>query len=245
MRKAIGFNAGVLVIAMVFISGTAFAGNTATGNAAPSGPHWNVNFIGHPKDYKGSGEDSSGHSIIIPLRNVQSRAALVCNVGGVNFVDDVYPPEATAAPTSGARIYFQGGDTFAILDRDATDGEARIQLPVDMNSTTKELKFQAYMRVLGKPNACMNINAYVQDALDSTTWYSTGTVTLFRDKGKQTFVRVTDLFAIWFCTEWDSTHTTCLNTENLSVFADQFSAYFWQILNDGTRLVQVRFYPTN
>ena len=250
MRKAIGFNVAALVIVMVLTSGTAFAGN----GIPISGPHWNINFIGHPKAYKGSGDDSSGHSIMIPLRNVSGPQSLKCDVDGVNFLDDVYPPEVTAAPTSGARIFFEGGDTFAIIDRDATDGEARIVLPVNTFLATKDLKFQAYLRVLGKPNkynpvtpegtvACMNINAYVQDALDSSMWYSTGTVTLVRGKGKSSFVRVTDLFAIWFCTEWDSTHTTCLATTNLSVFADQFSAYFWQILNDGTRLVQMRIYP--
>jgi hypothetical protein len=227
--------------------------NSFAGNGIPiSGPHWNINFIGHPKGYKGGGDDSSGHSIMIPLRTVPGPDILKCNVDGVNFVDDTYPTPGTLAPSGGAKIYFEGGENFEILDRDATDGEARIKLPVD--STTKALKFEVYMRVLGKPNkynpvtpegtvACMNINAYVQDALDSSMWYSTGTVTLVRGKGKSSFVRVTDLFAIWFCTEWDSTHTTCLTTTNLSVFADQFSDYFWQILNDGTRLVQMRIYP--
>jgi hypothetical protein len=175
----------------------------------------------------------------------------------VTFLDDEYPPEVTAAPTNGARIFFEGGDTFAILDRDALDGEAKIQLPVDMNSTTKDLKFAVYMRVLGKPNkynpvtgegtvACMNIDAYAyitDPDTNQTLWYQTGTVTVSRAKGKSSFVRVTDLFMVWFCTEM--TATTCTTSANLSVFNDIFSGYFWQIFNDGTRLVQVRFYPMN
>lgn len=249
MRKGIGLNAVILFIATVFASGSAFAVN-----GAPSGPHWNINIIGHPKGSIG-GDDSSGHSIMIPLRTVPGPDILNCNVDGVKFVDDTYPSPGTLAPTGGARIYFEGGETFEIKDRDATDDNgARIVLPVDMNSTTKDLKFAVYMRVLGKPNkynpvtgegtvACMNINAYVNDAADQTLWYQTGTVTVSRAKGKSSFVRVTDLFMVWFCTQMEG--TTCTNTSNLSVFNDIFSGYFWQILNDGTRLVQVRFYPTN
>jgi hypothetical protein len=248
MRKSIGLSVTVLVIAVVFSTGAAFAVN-----GAPSGPHFNINIIGHPKGGIG-GDDSSGHSIMIPLRTVPGPDVLKCNVDGVNFVDDTYPTPGTLAPTGGAKIYFEGGENFEILDRDATDGEARIKLPVDMNSTTKDLKFAVYMRVLGKPNkynpvtgegtvACMNINAYVNDAADQTLWYQTGTVTVSRAKGKSSFARVTDLFMVWFCTEM--VDTTCTTTANLSVFNDIFSGYFWNILNDGTRLVQVRFYPTN
>ncbi len=253
MKKAIGLNLGVLVIVMVLTSGTVFAGN----GIPISGPHWNINFIGHPKDYKGSGDDSSGHSILIPLKTVPGPDLLTCTSDGVQFKDDIPAAGSSLEPTGGARIYFEGGDTFAIIDRDATDGEARIVLPVNMDSTTKDLKFEAYMRVLGKPNkynpstgegtvACMNINAYAYDAADLThqdLWYQTGTVTISRAKGKSSFVRVTDLFRVWFCTQWDTLGTTCLTTTNLSVFADVFSDYFWQILNDGTRLVQMRIYP--
>jgi hypothetical protein len=247
MRKTIGLNVAVLVIAMVLTSGTTFAANT--GNGAVSGPHWNINFIGRPID-KGIGGDDSGadysggHSIMIPLKNVSSPGEITCLLDGVHFVDDVYPNKVDAVPTTGARIYFEGDDHFEISDRDAMDGSATIKVPVE---ATGEFKFEVYMRVLGKPNpvSCMNINAYAQDAQDSSTWYGAGTVTVRRAKGKSTFVRVTDLFTSWFCTEWNITHTTCLNTANLSVFSDVFQAYFWQILNDGVKLVQVRIYPTD
>ena len=36
MRKAIGLNVVILVIAMVFASGTAFAGKTVTASGAPN-----------------------------------------------------------------------------------------------------------------------------------------------------------------------------------------------------------------
>jgi hypothetical protein len=243
MRKAIGFNVTVLVIAMVFTTGTAFAGKAATGNAAPSGPHWNINIIGHPKGGIG-GDDSSGHSIMIPLRNTQT-APLICtdlqDVNGVQVTptNPIAPYEGNYEPT-GAKIYFRLGDHFEILDRDATDGNgATIMVPVDYNSTTHEavVKFDVYIRVLGKPNQCMKINTFFYDSYNQL-WLQTGTVSVYRTKGKSTFVTANELFTI--C-EW--TATGCSNV--LSAFDNGFQSYFWlwDVNNNGTRLLQMRLYP--
>lgn len=237
MRKTIGLNVVMLVIAMAFTSGTAFAGKAITGSGAPSGPHWNINIIGHPKGGIG-GDYSSGHAIMIPLRNVARRGDLVCDVDGVRLVDDIAPTWETSEPT-GAKIYFVPGDHFEIMDRDATDSDgARIMVPVD--SATGDIKFDVYMRVLGKPNQCMNIKAYAYD-LEQNLWFLAGTVYVSRNTGKSTFVRANDLFRVWFC-KVDTTTNNCTDTTNLSVFDDVFESYFWNILNDGTRLLQVRLY---
>jgi len=226
MRKTIGLNVVILVIAMVFTSGTAFAGKAVTGSGAPSGPHWNINIIGHPKGGIG-GDYSSGHSIMIPLRNVNGPDGLRCELDGVNFVDDTSPTGVTLEPT-GAKIYFVAGDHFEIIDRDATDDNgATIMVPVEGDV----IQFDVYIRVLGKPSQCMNINAYAYD-LEQNLWFLAGRVTLSRAKGKSTFVKANDLFNVWF----SGSETV------LSVFNDVFESYFWSILNNGTRLVQVRFY---
>jgi hypothetical protein len=233
MRKVIGLNVAVVVIGLVFTSGTAFAGN-----AAPSGPHFNINIIGHPKGGI-SGDYSRGHSIMIPLRNVQSRAELVCNVDRVQLVDDIAPTWETSEPT-GAKIYFVAGDHFEIIDRDGTDSDgAKIMVPVD--SATGDIKFDIYMRVLGKPNTCMNMNAYAYDS-EQNLWFKAGTVYVSRKSGKSTFVRAIDLFRVWFCTIDPQTNKCADTGANLSVFNDIFDNYFWNILNDGTRLLQVRLY---
>jgi hypothetical protein len=233
MRKLIGLNVAVLVIIAVFSTGTAFAVN-----GAPSGPHFNVNIIGHPKGGIG-GDDSSGHSIMIPLRNVQSREGLICNVDGVQLVDDIAPTWETSEPT-GAKIYFVAGDHFEIIDRDGTDSDgATIKVPVD--PVTGDIKFDIYMRVLGKPNTCMNINAYAYD-LEQNLWFKAGSVYVSRKSGKSTFVRAIDLFRVWFCTVDPLTNKCADAGANLSVFNDVFDNYFWNILNDGTRLLQVRLY---
>ena len=231
MRKEIGLNVAVLVITIVFTSGTAFAGNTATGHAAPSGPHWNINIIGHPKGGIG-GDDSSGHSIMIPLKNVPPGVQLTCpDENGVVIIDD--QGETGNTEPTGARIYFVAGDHFEIIDRDATDGNgAKIMVPVE----GEVIQFDVYMRVLGKPNTCMNINAYAYD-LEQNLWYQAGTVYVSRKTGKSTFVRANELFTVCI---WDSVQQKCVDYR--SVFNNLFESYFWSILNDGTRLVQLRLY---
>ena len=239
MKKAIGLKVAILVIAMVFTSGIAFAANDVTGNKAPSGPHWNINIIGHPKGYKGGGDTSSGHSIMIPLKNVPPGTQLTClDQNGVVVIDD--KGETTDMQPTGARIYFVAGDHFEIIDRDATDENgATIMVPVgaaDPITGDRPTQFDAYMRVLGKPNTCMDINAYAYDTATQDLWYRAGTVYVTRKTGKSTFVRVNELFTLCI---WNG--TTCVDYR--SVFNTAFESYFWSILNDGTRLVQLRLYP--
>ena len=67
---------------------------------------------------------------------------------------------------------------------------------------------------------------------------------LNRKTGKATWVKVNYLFDVFWC-DVDPITNLCVagTTEELSVFNDVFENYFWSILNNGTRLVQVRLYP--
>lgn len=63
----------LLIIVAIFI-GTYATQNSRTkyqssakGNGAPSGPHYNLNIIGVPKDKTADMTDSSGHRIFVPL----------------------------------------------------------------------------------------------------------------------------------------------------------------------------------
>jgi hypothetical protein len=217
MRKAVGLNVVILIVAMVFASGTAFAGKAVTGNEAPSGQHFNINIIGHPKDYKGSGEYSGGHSIMIPLKNVGSRGELTClDENGVVVIDD--QGQTTNLEPTGARIYFEGSDHFEILDRDATDGDgARVLVPV----VGDVMQFDIYMRVLGKPNTCMNINAYAYDA-DLNVVPDRDSLGYQKDR-EEHFRKVNQLT---ICVSWDQTTQTCLGGYR-SVFDTAFETYFW------------------
>ena len=233
-----------LIFAVTFIIGfsgsVVFAGNGIDIN----GTHYNVNIIGKKKGAV-NGDYSSGASIFIPLKNVLSRDGMVCDVDGTVLEDDVTPTWLDSVP-SGARIYFVAGDSFKILDRDGTDANgAKIQVPVD--PTTKEILFDIYIRVLGKPKGCMNISAYAYDATQQL-YFLAGSVYMNRTTGKQVFIKANDLFDVWWCDVILDPLTgeeVCAEGTDaeISVFSDVFSEYFWNIQNDGVKLVQVRIYP--
>ena len=270
MKKLLTF-ALVFALALTLGAGAAFALTDQEGTKL-SGPHYQFNIIGHPKGNKCiSGDDSNGRAIMVPLRNVNGQSELVCSeVSGDDqnvFVDDTYPTWTTQEPT-GAKIYFQCGPSFDIMDRDACDSDgAKIQVecttapdPLNPDGTQDVIAYDVYIRVLGKPNTCMNITGYAYQ-LDDThqLWFQTGTVYLNRSTGKSTFVKATDLFDVWWCDvqevnddligdndgicEAGEECGCASDAQDLSVFNDVFDAYFWNILNNGTRLVQVRLYP--
>jgi len=242
MRKYLLYSL-ILVLSITLGYGITFALESQDG-AKLSGPHWGFNIIGHPNN-KFSGDSSNGRTIMVPLKNANSSGDLVCNVDGVVIVDDTAPTYTTSVPT-GARIYFTVCDTctnFEISDRDALDGRAEIKVPASLlDPDTKDILFDIYLRVLGKPNTCMNINAYAFD-LDQSLYFWAGSAYISRKTGKSTFVKANDLFDVNYC-QVDPISNICVDgtTQELSVFNDVFEEYFWNILNDGTRLVQVRVY---
>jgi hypothetical protein len=260
-----------LVFALVLVTGygSAFALTSADGTKL-SGPHEQFNLIGHPNHHNNQncigGDDSNGRAIMIPLKNVSGPSDLVCNAEAgpddqTVFIDDQYPTWVTQEP-AGAKIYFKCGDSFDIIDRDACDTNgATIQVkcdtetdPLNPSGTQDVIAYDVYIRVLGKPDTCMNIEGFAYDG--QGLWFNSGTVYLNRTGKKSTFVKVTDLFDVWWCNVVEVSgngNGTCETGEQcacetgteveLSVFNDVFDNYFWNILNDGTRLVQVRLYP--
>jgi hypothetical protein len=186
---------------------------------------------------------------MIPLKNANGKdqPSIDCENEQATVEDDT-EPTYNLAPT-GARIYFVQGDTFEILDRDATDGNgAKIQIPTAMilnEATAQEeavITVDIYMRVLGKPLKCIDIRGLAYDATQNLYFWA-GTVHLNRKRGKSSFISANELFNVQYC-QVDELNGGCLeDTEvNVSVFNSVFQDYFWDILNDGTRLVQVRLY---
>lgn len=239
-----------------------------------NGRHWQLNIVGHPKNI--SGDNSNGHAIMIPLdtkkANGNNQGELICPEDDAVFVDDEVPEYYE--PAGGVKIYFEAsGDqnVLTIVDRDATDGEARILIPstvgdnpmydadacdlcTDLNGQEKRfcedkycsqtqdvIAVNVYVRVRGKPNTCMNINAFAYDAHQNLYFWS-GRIELARKRGKGSWLNVDDIFQVNWC-ETDEMGGCIGNSNELSVFHDVFANYFWNILNDGTRLVQVRLYP--
>lgn len=188
----------------------------------------------------------------------------------VLFVDDE-DPTFSLVPAGGARIYFEASDHFEIIDRDATDSNgARILIPSSLGNNPlydaalcsdcsalngREKKFcedkycsetqdviavDVWVRVLGKPNTCMNINGFAYDDYQGLYFWS-GRIELARKAGRATWEPVNKIFEVHWCEVEGGECVT--DSVELSVFHDVFSEYFWDVLNDGTRLVQVRLYP--
>ena len=201
------------------------------------------NMIGHPKNVDVLPNDNSnGRAIMVPLKNARGADSIVCEADETVLVDDTEPTYTDQAP-SGAKIHFVAGDSFDIIDRDATDRDgAEIQVPAATQNGEPVLSVGIWLRVLGKPNTCMDIDAYAYD-LDQSLYFFAGSVDLNRKTGKATWVKVNDLFDVYFC-EVDPNTDLCIDgtTEELSVFNNVFEDYFWNILNDGARIVQARLY---
>jgi len=213
------------------------------GNGTPDGQQkiFQFNIIGKKNNDIG-GDTSNGKAIMIPLKTQATPDKLQCgeaqNTGGVKLVDDTWPNYSSDVPGNNARLNFVVCDTctdFAITDRDAIDdGNATIQVPASLlDENTKGILFDVYIRVMGKPLQCMEINGY---AYDGSYYYNSGTVYLSK-KAKTVFVKINELFDVYYCTPGA---LTCTN--EISVFADVFDSYFWEMYNDGTKVVQVRIY---
>lgn len=263
----------VLLVAMLS-AGAAF-GLEGNDGRKLNGPHYQFNLIGKPHDWDCNGKcaESNGNTIMVDLVTqsnliIEGFTPETCpeDYSDPVFVDEPSPAgkkndqiikfdDATVMQKT--RIYFNDRDlcgevveNFKIADRDATDNRADICLPLGDNSYPE---YNVYVRILGKPNKCMDINGlvYYDDSLiDSefydTGWYWTGSVFLGRKGGKSIFYNADELFDIEWCTEWedsgDGTYL-CTSAEEYSVFSDIFPDYVWQINNYGARNVQVRLYP--
>ena len=242
--KRFMFFAVIFVISGLF-SVNAIAGKDKTGNGGPSGKHYNVNLIGTTKGaLPEGGASSGGAAVFIPLRTATGPSEATCTDDSGNqtwFIDDEDATFTDLEPAGGARIKFTPTTTggFEIIDRDATDGSAEIQVPVS-DDGDRYILLDLYVRVLGKPGGCAEITGYAYD-LDQNLWFWSGTIALDRKTGKSSFVKTTDIFDVYYCTVVEGVCEE--DAVELSVFNDVFEDYFWQIYNDGTRLIQMRFYP--
>ena len=245
----------VKVVAACALALSFAAVSAMAGNGMPSGAHFQFNLIGHPGNEDVlKNDESNGRAIMVPLSNTKSTKAIECN-GEIVVTDDTEATWSSNIPKH-ARISFIGGDHYEIIDRDATDKDgAEVMLKTTTNTAGDVVRdFDVYVRVLGKPNQCMNIGAYAYDdtALDGTTglWFWAGSVDLGRKAGKPVSKSLNDLFEVHYC-QVETVATTvgtkeeCVKgtEEEISVFDNVFEDYVWDIINDGTRNVQVRFYP--
>jgi hypothetical protein len=190
-----------------------------------SGPHYNLNFIGVPKDK--TVPDMTGsdrHTIFVPLQS-----------GG-----DV---------SRQVKIYYLPGTEFRVIDGNATDDNtAIIEVP---SSIGGDLCYDVYAFALGKPNG----NAVVQaecviDGLLGTCTDALlqNSFSVTRVKGKPHQEPISDVFRASGCVDLNSSGTCDkgdLQFTNVWIFnVLQLQDYFWDFDNNGLRLMQTRFYET-
>jgi hypothetical protein len=200
-------------------AGAAALATATTGNGAPSGPHYNLNIIGAPKDKSPDFSGGDGHRIFVDLGK-----------------------SGTPANT---RINLTEGD-FAVLDANGTDGVAAFQLPnpdLDGDGITS---YSVYVRALGKPGGKATMQSCYEDA--TGTWcaadFAGGVepITIQRSKnGVAKFVNVSkNLLFVDYCTAWDA-GGLCTSYTQTPLFSNDVS-YFWSYDNEGLKVAQLRFY---
>lgn len=194
------------------------------GNGAPSGSHYNLNFIGVPQGKTADMTDNSGHRIFVPLWG--NAKILLCESGSGGECADV----------SG----------FQVLDANATDGPAKFALPdpdPDADGTTV---YSVFVRALGTPggqatNTTCGMGAGEDGVLgtaDDEEICSVVQVQLGRTKGKSTFENVSkEMLYVYADVNGDGT------VDRVPLFSDQLIGYFWDYDNQGLKLAQFRFYP--
>jgi hypothetical protein len=178
------------------------------GNGAPNGNHFTLNIIGVQHDKNGN-KDGGGGVIFVPL----DTTGRTSRTGVEDKVDILLTP----------------GDSFYVIDGDATDDDTAIfQMPNDVATT-----YTVWVRGLGKPTGNADMKLWAYD-LETDTWYAaTSQVTIqghsVNGQAKQKFVNVTnDLFIL---------------ANGDSVFDPDYEQFLWTYGNNGQKLVQLRFYP--
>ena len=251
----------VILLVVLCVASTAFAQGTK-GNGAPKGKFEKFLLVapGDPKDTQTAltnwlkSDDSNGRAIFIPLRTTNGPEEEHCSAAGelgYTFVPDVQNNNlGEVEPMNGVKLWFTKDETgtlsnIDIVDRDATDGDAEIMVPASWATATT---IDLYIRVLGKPGGCIGMDAYV---IDGATYYFAGSVVFKRKAGQSLFIDASDLTDVWYCPSGSTvtpttgngyTCTTATGTTpaiEYNVFSDIFDAYFWDINNDGIRVVQV------
>jgi len=209
-----------------------------------SGPHYQINVIGVPKDKKVDLSNWDRRTLFVPLNNDPA----VRNV-------KIYVTGDSDPDTAGT----QCANDFALLDGNATDGEATLLVPCQLGGT---LSFNVYAIGLGKPGGSAKVDAVcVFDGsviLDPTTTalcaeelLSSGgfDFEVKREAGKPQRQDISSVFRASGCIDTAGTIGICDSGDtqfnNVWIFnIPQLLDYFWQYDNNGLRHMQVRFYQT-
>jgi len=207
-----------LIIVMVLSLGTAWALKTEEGEKL-TGKHYTLNIIGVPHDKKADMEESNRHTIFVPL-DTQG----IPDTKSVKIMliqDEVEPYE------------------FQVLDGSATQGDpAEFQLPAPDPDNDGVTEYSVYARELGTPGGKATMKTCAEDEED-TVYCSYYVLELERSKGKPRTRNVSkELLYIYADIDDDGVF------ERVPLFDPRLEDYYWEYNNQGLKLLQLRFYPT-
>jgi hypothetical protein len=138
--------------------------------------------------------------------------------------------------TTRTKIGLAVGD-FKVLDGNGTDGIAKFQLPDPDPTDSGTSAYSVYMRLVGKPGSGIDLTTCLTDALGAT-YCSEDAVSMIRQKGKTSFQNVSrELLTINADLDGDG------DLDQVQLFDDALSEYFWQVDSTGKMHAQLRFCP--
>lgn len=188
------------------------------GNGAPTGTHYNLNWIGVPQGKTADMTGSNGHVIFVAL--VGNTKILLCESG-----------------VGSACLNVSG---FQVLDANGTDGFASFALPGPDPTNSGSSLYSVYVRALGKPGGtATNTTCGVDPAIPTDTICSVFQLDL-TSHGQKTFQNVTkEMLYVYAVLPGQTT------VSRVPLFDSRLQDYFWNYDNNGLKLAQFRFYPVS
>jgi hypothetical protein len=210
-----------VALLLVLVLAAAMPVAAGAGNGAPTGPHYNLNIIGVPKNKTADMTGNNGHRIFVPETGT---AKIWLSQGDFAVLD------ANGTDANGAAFQLPlPAECYATVD--PVTGDV-------VTPTTCTVRYTVWIRALGKPGGHADMYTCVEDAEYGTIcsdpdWW----VEVTRSKGKSTFTNVSKEL-LFMSADVDADG----QIEHVQLFDRLFDTYYWQYDNYGLKLAQLRFY---
>jgi hypothetical protein len=226
-----------LTITLAIIA-VALAAPVVAAQPDSSGPHFNLNVIGfsnctmttdgvYPDCFNGNA-GPGGHVIFVPLKTSQTED--VCQTADISDPDND-GIVTLAALKKGVRILVTDGDQLEVLDKDATDGTGRFQIPDGC--------YEVFASAGGKPGGCMDVDTII--CADATTLAQEDcNPALLEGQQQYNLVGHINVDRTTGKPRWDNVTNDLLGTGGYLVSQDGYYDFFWQIYNQYMRILHLR-----
>lgn len=211
----------IAVALALLIAPLGFAPADAQVGKGLHGPHYNLNIIGVPKGKSADMTGSHRHTLFVPL-------------------------DTSGELDGNVKIYFEAGDEFLVVDGNATDGSATIQVPHGDPGT---VCYDVFAVGLGTPGGSAHVDADV--LFDETTHdvllaLDQVSFNVSRNGKKPSRQNISNIFRVSGCIDLNDSGVCDQGDEffnNEWVFnVDELLSYWWDYENNGLKLMQIRFY---